>query len=171
VIAAFDAFNHQETGDVTRSLRRSAGGGHHDTLVAETLRQHPRPGSNSNGQIVVAAPLTKGSATGEGVNQPGRRQEDDVNIVAFHLTQDPISDEISPAMSKGNRQGTATIGVTSSAAVRRLTPIECERLQALPDNWTRLDDSTPDSRRYSALGDAVTASVGFWLGCRLGGAV
>ena len=48
--------------------------------------------------------------------------------------------------------------------VRRLTPTECERLQALPDGWT---DHGPDSRRYSALGDAVTASVARWIGERL----
>lgn len=48
--------------------------------------------------------------------------------------------------------------------VRRLTPRECERLQALPDDWTA---HGPDSRRYAALGDAVTASVGEWIGRRL----
>jgi DNA (cytosine-5)-methyltransferase 1 len=52
-------------------------------------------------------------------------------------------------------------------AVRRLTPVECERLQGFPDNWTRLDDSTPDSRRYAALGDAVTVNVAEWIGRRL----
>jgi DNA (cytosine-5)-methyltransferase 1 len=50
------------------------------------------------------------------------------------------------------------------SGVRRLTPTECERLQALPDGWT---DFGPDSRRYAALGDAVTASVGEWIGVRL----
>ena len=143
---------------------------------------------------MVAAPLTKGSASGEGVNAPGRRQEDDVNlavvpalvsrssrgnaqgnspghnadsVVAFHVTQTPISGEQSPAMGKGNREGCATIGVSDGVGVRRLTPIECERLQGLPDNWTRLDNKTPDSRRYSALGDAVTANVAEWIGNRI----
>lgn len=45
---------------------------------------------------------------------------------------------------------------------------ECERLQALPDGWT---DLGPDSRRYAALGDAVTASVAEWIGLRLLGYV
>jgi len=54
--------------------------------------------------------------------------------------------------------------------VRRLTPVECERLQALPDNWTAPTGSDPDSRRYAALGDAVTASVGEWLGRRIAAA-
>jgi DNA (cytosine-5)-methyltransferase 1 len=119
--------------------------------------------------LPIAAPLTKGSATGEGVNPPGRRQEDDVNIVAtgFHMLQDPISEEeLAPAWGKGNKNGAASIGVSSMAGVRRLTPTECERLQGLPDGWTDLGGS-PDSRRYSGLGDAVTATVAEWIGRRL----
>jgi DNA (cytosine-5)-methyltransferase 1 len=65
-------------------------------------------------------------------------------------------------------------------AIRRLTPIECERLQGFPDGWTCLctplevyaDDpdaaaeacSCPDSPRYRALGNAVTTTVISWLG-------
>lgn len=53
-----------------------------------------------------------------------------------------------------------------AASVRRLTPRECERLQGLPDDWTQLG-GTPDSRRYAALGDAVTVPVAEWIGRRL----
>jgi len=38
--------------------------------------------------------------------------------------------------------------------IRRLTPLECERLQGFPDNWTALPDAT-DSPRYKALGNSV----------------
>ncbi len=54
--------------------------------------------------------------------------------------------------------------VPSESAVRRLTPTECERLQGFPDGWT---DLGPDSRRYAALGDAVTVPVAEWIGRRL----
>ena len=137
-------------------------------VIAATLKANRgRGGSAVDLDQVVAAPLTKGSATGEGVNAPGRRQEDDVNIVAFHALQDPISDShVAPAWGKGNKNGSASIGVSDATGVRRLTPTECERLQGLPDGWTQLG-STPDSRRYSALGDAVTATVGEWIGRRL----
>ena len=40
--------------------------------------------------------------------------------------------------------------------IRRLTPIECERLQGFPDNWT---DGISDSQRYKCLGNAVTVNV------------
>lgn len=40
--------------------------------------------------------------------------------------------------------------------IRRLTPLECERLQGLPDNWTLIDDkSCSDSARYKAIGNGM----------------
>ena len=40
--------------------------------------------------------------------------------------------------------------------VRRLTPLECERLQGLPDNWTLIDDKTcSDTARYKAIGNGM----------------
>jgi DNA (cytosine-5)-methyltransferase 1 len=60
--------------------------------------------------------------------------------------------------------------VANGASVRRLTPRECERLQGLPDDWTLIrwkGKPAADSLRYAALGDAVTANVGEWIGRRL----
>jgi DNA (cytosine-5)-methyltransferase 1 len=45
--------------------------------------------------------------------------------------------------------------------VRRLTPVECERLQAFPDGWT--EPAGSDSARYRALGNAVTVSTVGWI--------
>jgi len=88
-------------------------------------------------------------------------------VTAFHVTQDPISNTAyTPAMGNGNKQGCATIGAHTPQGVRRLTPVECERLQGFPDGWTDLG-GTPDSKRYAALGDAVTVNVAEWIGRRL----
>ncbi len=65
--------------------------------------------------------------------------------------------------------GGAKLALHTGASVRRLTPTECERLQGFPDGWTDLG-GTPDSRRYAALGDAVTVPVAEWIGRRLMGA-
>ena len=45
--------------------------------------------------------------------------------------------------------------------IRRLTPIECERLQGFPDNWTKIgiDGPISDSQRYKMCGNAVTVDV------------
>lgn len=40
--------------------------------------------------------------------------------------------------------------------IRRLTPIECERLQGFPDGWT---EGISDTQRYKCLGNAVTVNV------------
>jgi site-specific DNA-cytosine methylase len=45
--------------------------------------------------------------------------------------------------------------------VRRLTPVECERLQAFPDGWT--EPAGSDSARYKALGNAVTVNTVRWI--------
>lgn len=51
------------------------------------------------------------------------------------------------------------------ARVRRLTPRECERLQAFPDDWTKVGvfdgvvKQVSDSQRYKTLGNSVTTSV------------
>jgi len=103
---------------------------------------------------LIADTLTSGSHPGS--NMPGRRREDDVNLVANTL--------------KGQRgRGGGGIGPEETLhahaqGVRRLTPVECERLQGFPDGWT---DLGPDSRRYAALGDAVTVPVAEWIGRRI----
>lgn len=48
--------------------------------------------------------------------------------------------------------------------VRRLMPIECERLQGFPDGWT---DGQSDSTRYKQLGNAVAVPVIEWIGKRI----
>jgi len=56
--------------------------------------------------------------------------------------------------------------------VRRLTPLESERIQGFPDNWTRPLDANEDSDkldslRYHAAGNAVTVNVVEWIGRRV----
>jgi DNA (cytosine-5)-methyltransferase 1 len=67
-------------------------------------------------------------------------------------------------------QASQVTAVQTSAMVRRLTPVECERLQGFPDDWTRwLDDGTgqSDSARYRQCGNAVAVPVVEWVARRL----
>ena len=61
--------------------------------------------------------------------------------------------------------------VASRWAVRRLTPLECERLQGFPDGWTAVPwrgrAETPDGVRYRALGNAMAVNCMEWLGRRI----
>lgn len=55
--------------------------------------------------------------------------------------------------------------------VRRLTPIEAERLQGFPDGYTDIPwagkETSPDSRRYKALGNSMAVPVMQWIGQRI----
>jgi len=62
-----------------------------------------------------------------------------------------------------NQGGTA---IVEQSVVRRLTPIECERLQGFPDNWT---DGQADSNRYKQMGNAVAVPVVEWIISRMVG--
>jgi len=98
------------------------------------------------------------------------------NPIVFHATQNPISSSSSstaPAQSAN-----AYLGVCDEWGVRRLTPLEHERLQGFPDNWTvkRHDlkkDAVveqSDSARYRQMGNAVAVPVVEWIARRLMGA-
>jgi DNA (cytosine-5)-methyltransferase 1 len=61
----------------------------------------------------------------------------------------------------------------TSMQVRRLTPIECERLQGFPDNYTAIPwrkkpaSECPDGPRYKALGNSWAVPVARWIGERI----
>ena len=84
----------------------------------------------------------------------------------------------------GQRQGCSSEAMASLAAleqagafvpmaVRRLTPVECERLQGFPDNWTRIPwkgkpaEQCPDGPRYKACGNSMAVPVMRWIGERI----
>ena len=80
-----------------------------------------------------------------------------VVAIAFHMKQTPVSGESSPVL--GTTSG--GMGVHSdTVGVRRLTPLECERLQGFPDNWT---EGQSDSARYRQMGNAVAVPVVEWI--------
>ena len=56
---------------------------------------------------------------------------------------------------------------SSPVGLRRLTPIECERLQGFPDGWTDILPNTPDGPRYKALGNSMAVPVMRWIGSRI----
>ena len=58
--------------------------------------------------------------------------------------------------------------VEEHMSVRRLTPVECERLMGWPDQHTAPEGvKAPDSKRYAACGDGIVAPVAFWIADRI----
>jgi DNA (cytosine-5)-methyltransferase 1 len=75
-----------------------------------------------------------------------------------------IADEVAHTLDQANGQA-----VASATAVRRLTPLEYERLQGFPDGWTATSNGKPqsDSARYRQCGNAVAVPVVTWIAIRL----
>ena len=84
----------------------------------------------------------------------------------------------------GVRQGCSDEAISSLSAmqaagayppmvVRRITPLEAERLQGFPDNWTRIpwrgkaEEDCPDGPRYKACGNSMATPVMRWIGLRI----
>ncbi len=57
--------------------------------------------------------------------------------------------------------------VAYNNSIRRFTPIECERLQGFPDNYTNIPEVSNDSVRYKAIGNSMAVPVMKWIGQRI----
>ena len=64
-------------------------------------------------------------------------------------------------------------GVGWQSTVRKLLPVECERLMGFPDNHTRIswkgkpEEECPDAPRYKACGNSMCVNVMAWIGRRI----
>lgn len=102
---------------------------------------------------------------------------DDGTIDTLHASQTPAiaftakdagadaTTELSPTLramnhTESHQNAGGQVGVVSSATVRRLTPVECARLQGFPDHW---NDHLSDTQRYRQYGNAVTVNVAEWV--------
>lgn len=74
---------------------------------------------------------------------------------------------------RGFRNGDGLVaygGQTNKSSIRRLTPVECERLQGFPDNYTLIPyrkKMAADAPRYKALGNSMPVPVMRWIGERI----
>ena len=98
-----------------------------------------------------------------------------VAIVAYSVREDATANNFSAteieqaralqALQPSVQSHHAQTFIAEPLQVRRLTPMECERLQGFPDGWT---ESQSDSQRYRQMGNAVTVNVIESIGQQLG---
>jgi DNA (cytosine-5)-methyltransferase 1 len=80
---------------------------------------------------------------------------------------------LTAAMGLGGGHVPMITTTPTDMSVRRLTPVECERLQGFPDNYTQIEwrnktaEDCPDGPRYKALGNSMTVNVMRWIGERI----
>jgi DNA (cytosine-5)-methyltransferase 1 len=167
---AFSAKDHgNDAGDVAPTLRSMSGDGSH---------------ANGGGQIAVAFTQNQSGdvlagdvmhSLGTNPNATGRNSA----TVAFTLHgNDGTSSTATPTevagsvrtKAPGSIENSSTTVAQHGMAVRRLTPRECERLQAFPDDYTLVEyrgKLASDGPRYKALGNSMAVVVMRWLGRRI----
>lgn len=91
------------------------------------------------------------------------------------ITYQKVTGTVDCGLTKGtgNQLANSNMFVSNGAIVRRLTPLECERLQGFPDYWTDIGDwvdskgkkhkGESDSPRYKALGNSIALPFWFYL--------
>lgn len=74
------------------------------------------------------------------------------------------------ARTPGMIENSTTTIAQTNAIARRLTPVECERLQGFPDNYTNIEwkgKEAPTGHRYKAMGNSMAVPVMRWIGERI----
>ena len=96
--------------------------------------------------------------------------------VAFDSYNQAVTGDITKTLDVGQDYHHVP-NLIQNMQVRRLTPIECERLQGFPDTYTQIPwrnkpaEGCPDGPRYKALGNSMAVPVMHWIGQRIQNAV
>jgi hypothetical protein len=106
----------------------------------------------------------------------GARGDGGDNLLPFGFDKDASGDAAKSSLKIVEDGVPSLISVRAHAVcqagmgVRRLTPLECERLQGWPDDWVRFTadgKQIPDSHQYRMIGNGVVAPVAEFIGHRL----
>ncbi len=183
--AAYDKFLPDNKTATLKSQGGNYGGGS-ETLIIDyqkkigslCARDYKGVGSQyvNEGKLVVEgvdgynATLTGDKSSTLGVNcgmSTGRNGVCAFHGQASHVAGISVSGKVSPTL-----MNTKQVDIATEAIVRRLTPLECERLQGFPDGWTDIgewvDDKgkahkDSDSPRYKALGNSIAIPPWFYV--------
>lgn len=139
-----------------------------DTLVVQRLYENHQQDSRLTGPLEIAPTVAQKFGTG-GNNTP--------LVMATGQTNAEISQGLCPTLNCNHEA--PIISPDTGSFVRRLTPLECERLQGYPDGWTDIGDwidsngklhkGSSDSARYKALGNSIALPPWRWVIKRLCG--
>jgi DNA (cytosine-5)-methyltransferase 1 len=142
-------------------------GTQHAVAFAQNVRDEVRL-QNGDGQIVGALSAESGMHQTSYIAQPLPFDTTQLTCPSNYSSPKP-GDPCHPLAA-----GAHIPAVATSMQVRRLTPVECERLQGFPDNFTRIPwkrkpaEDCPDGPRYKALGNSMAVPCMRWIGERIG---
>ena len=135
-------------------------------IQAGALRENPDSGPDGVGVQADHAYTLEARAEVQAVEF--QEAQIDSKPIGFYPTGgslgvSPVTDG-SPAIKVGSGLGIpSSPAVATHMAVRRLTPLECERLQGFPDDYTAIPGAA-DAPRYKALGNSMAVPVMRWIG-------
>ena len=145
----------------------------HSHAVAQPMAYTFSGGSNRGlhvNKVQVATCLDTHNAVGEFREQSQNAQTLVAQPMAFDLAQITSAtnrSQVDSELPAGTISKGSDMHIASLMAVRRLTPVECERLQGFSDNYTNIKDKCPDGPRYKALGNSMAVPVMAWIGKRI----
>ena len=152
--------------------------GSHQSYIPDkcgTLTDGAHMGGGLNGQDVYTGRIisTPKAFTAAEARRTGT-VEKNPTAIAFHATRRDggrILGDLSPTVEAQWGTGGGNVpAITRAMQVRRLTPLECERLQGFPDGWTDVPHrgkAAPDGPRYKAIGNSMAVPVMRWIGSRI----
>jgi site-specific DNA-cytosine methylase len=138
------------------------------------------PTANQGGVAIAHAFKVRGGCEGGGKSYLGQDekaftistvQDQQIAVLGGQHPNAAIGENISPTLTNAMGAGGGHVPLIGNMAVRRLTPIECERLQGFPDNYTNIKANCPDGPRYKALGNSWAVPVVAWIGKRINDAI
>lgn len=140
----------------------------------KTFARTPEASVAGYDRMVESGNSITGDAESEGTGRSGAIERKTFNEQSFSHYKE--SDKCSTLKAKAGNIGNGSECLIAEKAirwiVRRLTPVECERLQGYPDGYTDIGDWTDskgkkhkyaDSPRYKALGNSIALPQWFWL--------
>jgi DNA (cytosine-5)-methyltransferase 1 len=157
----------KEMGDVCQTVtsRWGTGGGNVPIAIQDvTGRDKAQNGRGWSDDNVM---YTLDRASTQGVAYSIREDAKANNFSATELEVTPALQALRPSVQSHHAQ----TFIANEMAVRRLTPVECERLQGFPDNYTNIPwrgkSESPDSLRYKAMGNSMAVPCMNWIGQRI----
>ena len=159
-------------GDLTNTLQAFAGtGGGNGPMVAQPIpfdtTQITSPQNGCNPQPGAPCHPLAAGAHPPAIAQPISMRESGMG----YWMEDTVAGTIDANMGMSGHANRPAVIKQQSMAVRRLTPVECERLQGFRDNYTnipwRKKDESPDGPRYKALGNSMAVPVMNWIGKKI----
>jgi DNA (cytosine-5)-methyltransferase 1 len=151
---AFDGYN-QTISDVSQTIRADKSDGDHVGMVLQAVA-YDEYNDSLGGQVHHALRAGTKQSTGVMVEAAGFKPgaSADARTIGYE-------EGVSPSLEAGGGGNNKPAVMTPTMAVRRLTPLECERLMGWPDDWTA---GQPDSHRYKQCGNGVASPVAQWIG-------